>query len=154
MFVHRNVANIVVHTDLNCLSALQYAVQVLRVQHVIVCGHYGCGGVRAALGRESHGLVDNWIAHVSDVAHTHRDRLAACSDDVARADLLCELNVAEQVENVSRTTILRHAWDTAQPVAVHGWIYHVGDGLLHDLGVTMRGPRDSGAVGRMARRAS
>lgn len=154
MFVHRNVANVVLHTDLNCLSALQYAVQVLRVQHVIVCGHYGCGGVRAALADEPLGLIDNWIAHVKDVARVHRDRLAACVDDAACADVLCELNVAEQVENVCRTTILRHAWDAGQPVAVHGWIYHVKDGLLHDLDVTSRGPRDAGAVARILRRSA
>ncbi|HZP39880.1 MAG TPA: carbonate dehydratase [Candidatus Binatia bacterium] len=152
MFVHRNVANVVVHTDLNCLAALQYAVQVLRVRHVIVCGHYGCGGVRAALADEPLGLVDDWIAHVKDVARAHRARLAACRDDGARADLLGELNVAQQVENVARTTILRDAWDAGQPVAVHGWIYRVSDGILRDLEVTTRGPRDPSAVERVLAR--
>jgi carbonic anhydrase len=135
LFVHRNVANVVVHTDLNCLSVLQYAVDVLHVTHVIVCGHYGCGGVRAALENQRHGLVDNWLQHVRDVAHVHRDRLAGCPDPAARNDVLCELNVAEQVRNVCETTIVRDAWHRGQSLTIHGWIYGLGDGLLRDLGL-------------------
>jgi len=136
VFVHRNVANLVVHTDLNCLSVMQFAVDVLRVRHVIVCGHYGCGGVKAALAGERHGLVDNWLRHVTDVRDKHAAALAALPDDGARWDRLCELNVVEQVLNVSQTTVLRDAWARGQAVSVHGWIYALKDGRLRDLGVT------------------
>jgi carbonic anhydrase len=149
IFVHRNVANVVVHTDLNCLSALQYAVQVLQVSHVIVCGHLGCGGVRAALRGERLGLIDNWLQHVRDVALVHHDRLAALPDELARWNLLCKLNVAEQVRNVSRTTVLQHAWRSGQTVSVHGVVYRIEDGLLHDLGLELTGPADADAVGRL-----
>jgi carbonic anhydrase len=145
IFVHRNVANVVVHTDLNCLSALQYAVQVLRVEHVIVCGHFGCGGVRAALDGDRLGLIDNWLQHVRDVALAHRERLAALPDERARWDALCELNVAEQVRNVSRTTVVQHAWRSGQRVAVHGLVYRIEDGLLHDLGLCLTAADDGGA---------
>ena len=137
MFVHRNVANVVVHADLNCLSALQFAVDVLKVEDVIVCGHYGCGGVLAALRGERHGLVDNWLRHVEDVATKHREELDALATESARHDRLCELNVIEQAVNVSRTTIVRDAWARGQVLAVHGWIYSVADGLLRDLGMCM-----------------
>jgi carbonic anhydrase len=137
MFVHRNVANVVVHADLNCLSALQFAVDVLKVEDVIVCGHYGCGGVLAALRGERHGLVDNWLRHVEDVATKHRGELDALATESARHDRLCELNVIEQAVNVSRTTIVRDAWARGQVLAVHGWIYSVADGLLRDLGMCM-----------------
>lgn len=139
LFVHRNVANLVVHTDLNCLSVLQYAVEVLRVHDVIVCGHYGCGGVKAALEDVSHGLIDNWVRHIEDVSQKHAGELGAISDPVARHDRLCELNVLEQVRNIARTTIVEDAWRRGQPLKVHGWIYAVQDGLLRDLGVTLTG---------------
>jgi carbonic anhydrase len=135
MFVHRNVANIVVHTDLNALAAIQFAIDVLRVDHIIVCGHYGCGGVRAALRDEKLGLIDNWLRHVQDVRSKHRAALESLPTETARHRRLCELNVMEQVVNVSRTTVVRDAWARGQKLAVHGWIYGVEDGLMRDLGV-------------------
>ena len=141
IFVHRNVANIVVHTDLNCLSVMQFAIDVLKVRHVIVCGHYGCGGVNAALMKERHGLVDNWLRHVQDVHQQHAQLLEHLSDAKAKADRLCELNVVEQVSNVCRTSIVQDAWARGQKLAVHGWIYGLHDGLLRDLEVTASGPR-------------
>jgi len=135
MFVHRNVGNVVVHTDLNCLSALQFAVDVLKVRHVIVCGHYGCGGVLAALRDDKLGLVDNWLRHVQDVRGKHRAQLDALKTEAQRHAALAELNVIEQVINVSRTSIVRDAWLRGQEIAVHGWIYDIRDGLLWDLGV-------------------
>ncbi len=140
LFVHRNVANVVVHTDLNCLSVMQFAVDVLKVQHVIVCGHYGCGGVKAALCQESLGLVDNWLRHVQDVREKHEAELAKLPDVQQRHNRLCELNVMEQVVNVCETSILRDAWKRGQSVAVHGWIYGLHDGLLRDLNMTITGP--------------
>ena len=136
LFVHRNVANVVVHTDLNCLSVLQYAIEVLNVEHVIVCGHYGCGGVRAAYFRSSLGLIDNWLRHVQDVRDRHEPLVPGAPDDEARIDRLCELNVIEQVRHVWQTTIVQDAWRRGQRLAVHGWIYDVRDGLLRDLGCT------------------
>jgi carbonic anhydrase len=136
LFVHRNVANVVVHTDLNCLSVLQYAVDVLAVHHVIVCGHYGCGGVRAAYLRSSLGLIDNWLRHVQDVRDRHETRLDAAASDEARIDRLCELNVVDQVRNVCQTTVVQDAWARQQDLTVHGWIYDVHDGLLRDLRCT------------------
>src|SRR4051794_5225603 len=133
MFVHRNVANVVVHADLNCLSTVQFAVEVLRVGHVIVCGHYGCGGVLAALRDDRLGLVDNWLRHVQDVHIKHRAQLDALATEAARHARLCELNVMEQVVNVSQTTVVRDAWARGQAVAVHGWIYDLRDGLLREL---------------------
>ncbi|MDQ8153662.1 MAG: carbonate dehydratase [Gemmatimonadota bacterium] len=134
LFVHRNVANVVVHTDLNCLSVLQYAVDALQVRHVIVCGHYGCGGVRAALEDVRMGLIDNWLRHVQDVQQKHHARLAT-NDDETRLRRLCELNVVEQVRNVCETTIVRDAWARGQALTVHGWIYSLNDGRLKDLGL-------------------
>ena len=139
VFVHRNIANLVVHTDLNCLSVIQYAVEVLQVKHIIVCGHYGCGGVRATLDETNHGLIDNWLRHIRDVYRYHRESLETIEDPDALRDRLCELNVIEQVSNVSNTTMLRDAWAKGQEIAVHGWIYRLEDGLLHDLGVTTTG---------------
>lgn len=134
LFVHRNVANVVVHTDFNCLSVIQYAVEVLKVEHIIVCGHYGCGGVRAALQPSSNlGLVDNWLRHVRDIYHRNRDELEAIENEAARVDRLCELNVLEQVANVSNTTILHSAWSAGQKITVHGWIYSLQNGLLRNL---------------------
>jgi carbonic anhydrase len=138
MFVHRNVANIVVHTDLNFLSVLQYAVDVLRVKHVIVTGHYGCGGVRAALGTDKLGLIDNWLRHVRDVSATHRDIIDAAGP--AAADRLCELNVIEQAAHVCETTVVDDAWARGQSVVVHGWIYSLNDGLLRDTGFLAGAP--------------
>jgi len=136
LFVHRNVANVVVHTDLNCLSVLQYAVDVLRVEHVIVCGHYGCGGIQAAYRRDSLGLIDNWLRHVQDVQDRYAATIDAEADPSARLDRLCELNVIEQGRNVCQTTIVRDAWSRGQPLAVHSWIYSLDDGLIRDLGFT------------------
>jgi len=139
LFVHRNVANVVVHTDLNCLSVLQYAIDVLKVEHVIVCGHYGCGGVRAAYFRSILGLCDNWLRHVQDVRDSHAQTIDRARGDEARIDRLCELNVVDQVEHVCQTTIVNDAWRRKQPLAVHGWIYDVRDGLLRDLRCTATG---------------
>ena len=135
MFVHRNVANVVVHADLNCLSTIQFAVDVLRVRHIIVCGHYGCAGVLAALGDQKLGLVDNWLRHVQDVRWKHKAQLDALTA-AERQRRLCELNVIEQVLNVSQTTVARDAWARGQALAVHGVVYDIQDGLLHDLGVS------------------
>jgi carbonic anhydrase len=136
VFVHRNVANVVVHTDLNFLSVLQYAVDILRVRHVIVCGHYGCGGVTAALTGARHGLIDNWLRHVADVAERYADELAALPEP-ERVDRLCELNVVDQVENICETTIVGDAWARGADVTVHGVVYSLRDGLLRDLGVSV-----------------
>ncbi len=136
VFVHRNVANVVVHTDLNFLSVLQYAVDILRVRHVIVCGHYGCGGVTAALTGARHGLIDNWLRHVADVAERYEDELAALPEP-ERVDRLCELNVVDQVENICETTIVGDAWARGADVTVHGVVYSLRDGLLRDLGVSI-----------------
>lgn len=135
LFVHRNVANVVVHTDFNCLSVLQFAVDLLGVSHVIVCGHYGCGGVQAAMQNRKLGLADNWLRHVQDVMQGHNALLSEISDETQRLNKLCELNVIEQVLNVSRTTIVQNAWERGQELAVHGWIYGISDGLLRDLGI-------------------
>jgi carbonic anhydrase len=140
LFVHRNVANVVVHTDLNCLSVLQFAVDVLRVRHVMVVGHYGCGGVAAALRNAKLGLIDNWLRHVQDVAGRHRDDLARLDDEDARADRLCELNVIEQALNVCQTTIVQDAWARGQELTVHGLIYRLQDGLLRDLRMSASDP--------------
>ena len=146
LFVHRNVANLVIHTDMNCLSVLQYAVDVLGVRHVIVCGHYGCGGVRAAVEECPHGLIDNWLGHIRDIAQANAAQLAALPDARARVARLCELNVAEQVRNVANTTVVRDAWGRGQRLAVHGWIYDVADGLLKDLGLCLEAPGGAGAT--------
>ena len=135
VFVHRNIANVVVHTDLNCLSVIQFAVDVLRVRHILVVGHYGCGGVHAALTHRRLGLADNWIRHVADVAEKHSACLDSAGDAQARHDRLCELNVLQQVVNVCQTTILRDAWSRGQEVTVHGWVYRLEDGLVRDLGL-------------------
>jgi carbonic anhydrase len=140
MFVHRNVANVVVHADLNCLTAIQFAVDVLKVRHVIVCGHYGCSGVLAALRDDKLGLSDNWLRHVQDVRWKHRGQIDAIAAEVERHRRLCELNVVEQVLNVSQTTVLREAWARGQDLAVHGWIYDIRDGLLHELQAARTGP--------------
>src|SRR5947207_4852950 len=142
MFVHRNVANVVVHTDLNCLSAIQFAVDVLRVEHIIVCGHYGCGGVLAALQNSQLGLIDNWLRHVQEVRAKHHSQIDSLATEQEQHARLCELNVIEQVANVRQTTIVRDAWSRDQTLVVHGWIYDLSDGLLRDLEVTVdsKGP--------------
>ncbi len=136
VFVHRNLANVVAHTDLNCLSVIQFAVDVLKIKHIMVVGHYGCGGVRAALRCERVGLADNWLRHVQDVREKHDGCLCRLQDETARSSRLCELNVVEQVANVCATTMVRDAWDRGQNLTVHGWIYGLRDGLLRDLNVT------------------
>jgi carbonic anhydrase len=150
LFVHRNIANIVVHTDLNCLSVMQFAVDVLKVKHIIVCGHYGCSGVRAVIQRDRIGLSDNWLRHVRDVHEKHRACLEAIPTGVPATNRLCELNVIEQVRNVAQTTIVRDAWDRGQPLSVHGWIYGIEDGLLRDMNTTVHGTKDVAAVYRTA----
>jgi len=137
LFVHRNVANVVVHSDLNCLAVLQYAIDALKVEHVIVCGHYGCGGVEAAWKGTAFGLIDNWLRHVQDIAERHAALFPRRLSDAQAAERLAELNVIEQVANVSRTTVLIDAWRRGQQVAVHGVIYSLRDGLLRDLGLTV-----------------
>ena len=138
MFVHRNVANLVNHTDMNCLSVMQYAVEALKVKHIIVCGHYGCGGVKAALDDTRLGLIDNWLRHIQDIMHKYRGDLESLPDYNARLDRLCEANVIEQVVSVGETTIVQDAWDRGQNVEVHGWIYTIADGIYRDLGVSVR----------------
>lgn len=149
VFVHRNIANAVIHTDLNCLSVIQYAVEVLRVQHIIVCGHYGCGGVRAAMQNQEFGLIDNWLRHLKDVYSKHDHSLAPL-EDAQRFRRFCELNVIEQVYNVCHTTIVQGAWRRGQALSVHGWIYDVADGLLNDLGLCVTSPDEIGTLYRMA----
>ncbi len=141
LFVHRNVANMVVHTDLNCLSVMQFAVDVLKVRHIIVCGHYGCSGVHAALRQDRLGLVDNWLRHLQDVRQKYHHRLPAAGLE-AQCDRLCELNVIDQVVNVCYTSIAREAWERGQELAVHGWVYGLQDGLLRDLNATVTGLGD------------
>ncbi len=136
VFVHRNIANLVVHTDLNCLSVMQFAVDLLKVPHIIVCGHYGCSGVQAALRGERLGLSDNWLRHVQDIRQKHPAILARAGNELEASNLLCELNVIEQVANVCQTTIAQDAWERGQELAVHGWIYGLKDGLLRDLHIT------------------
>ena len=147
LFVHRNVANVVVHTDLNCLSVMQFAVDLLKVRHVIVCGHYGCSGVGAALRNDRLGLSDNWLRNVQDVRDKHRRHLSQLDADPAHAaDRLCELNVIEQVRHVCETTIVRDAWDRGQELSIHGWVYGLHDGLLRDLGFTVTAFEETDAL--------
>jgi carbonic anhydrase len=146
LFVHRNIANLIVHTDLNCLAVMQFAVDVLHVRHIIVCGHYGCSGVRAALRGDRIGLSDNWLRHLQDVREKHQGRLAGAPDEAAACDRLSELNVIEQVANVCQTTIARDAWERGQELAVHGWIYALQDGLLRDLKTTVLRPDEARAT--------
>ena len=150
MFVHRNVANVVVHTDLNCLSTIQFAVEVLRVGHIIVCGHYGCGGVLAALRDDKLGLIDNWLRHVQDVREKHQAQLDALETEALRHNRLCELNVIEQVVNVAQSTVVREAWGRGQPLAVHGWVYGLQDGLLRDLGICVTAASELAACSQAA----
>jgi len=153
LFVHRNVANVLVHTDLNCLSVIQFAVEVLKVKHIIVCGHYGCGGVKAAFLPGELGLIDNWLRHIQDVAAKHGALLSSIPDEQQQLDKLCELNVIEQVSNVCRTTIVQDAWRRGADLAVHGWIYRISDGLLHDLSLGVKSPDELAHRYRAAIRA-
>ncbi len=138
IFVHRNVANLVNHTDMNCLSVIQFAVEVLQVEHIIVCGHYGCGGVQAALEDQRHGLIDNWLRHIQDTANLYSHLLDGITDPNAKLDMLCQLNVAEQVLNVGETTIVQDAWNRDQQLEIHGWIYGLKDGLIRDLDISIK----------------
>ena len=150
LFVHRNVANMVVHTDLNCLSVMQFAVDVLKVSHIIVVGHYGCGGVAAALRRQRFGLIDNWLRHIQDVHAKHHDLVNAAGTEARQVDRLCELNVIEQVANVCQTSIALDAWERGQELAVHGWVYGLKDGRLRDLRTTAAGPDEVAGAYRTA----
>lgn len=150
LFVHRNIANIVVHTDLNCLSVLQFAVDILKVRHVIVCGHYGCSGVQAAMRGTRIGLSDNWLRHVRDVADKHHERLARFTNEAEAADRMCELNVIDQVANVCQTTIVMDAWERQQDLTIHGWVYGLKDGHAHDLGVSVSNAQDISEAYRSA----
>jgi carbonic anhydrase len=147
LFVHRNIANLVVHTDMNCLSVMQFAVEVLQVEHIIVCGHYGCGGVQAALENTRLGLIDNWLRHIQDVGRDYRQELEAAESWEARLDKLCEINVIEQVLNAGQTTIMQDAWLRGQIISIHGWIYHTTDGIFQDLQVTLDNLEDLNRLG-------
>jgi carbonic anhydrase len=142
MFVHRNVANLVIHTDMNCLSVVQFAVEILKVKHIIVCGHYGCGGIRAAMENRPHGLIDNWLRHIRDIYRRRIEELTRIDDEERRIDRLCELNVLEQVANVGNMTVVQEAWNKEQSLSIHGWIYGISNGLLKDLGVCISSPNE------------
>jgi carbonic anhydrase len=146
IFVHRNIANLVVHTDFNCLSVIQFAIEILSVRDIIVCGHYGCGGVKAALADTGHGLMDNWLRHIRDIYIHHKIELDAQFDDKLRYNLLCELNIMEQVWNVSQTTFVQNAWKDKQELNVHGWIYDISDGILKDLDITLTNREEALAI--------
>jgi len=146
IFVHRNIANMVIHSDMNMLSVLSYAVEVLKVKHIIVCGHYGCGGVLAAMENKQFGLIDNWLRHIKDVYRLHFKELDALKDTKLRADRLVELNVIEQVQDLGKTSIVQNAWKREQPLHLHGWVYDVKDGLIKDLGVNFKGTNDLHSV--------
>lgn len=143
VFVHRNVANQVIHTDLNCLSVIQFAVEVLKIEHIIVCGHYGCGGVKAALQKTELGLIDNWLRHIQDIAETHHAKIDSLKEENTQWNALAELNVMEQVYNVGQTTVVQNAWKQNQKITVHGWIYGINDGLIRDLGISISTPEDA-----------
>jgi carbonic anhydrase len=149
LFVHRNIANMVVHTDMNLLSVLSYAVDVLKVKHVIVCGHYSCGGVQAAMSNKQFGLIDNWLRHLKDVYRLHHEELDAIEEDEARCRRFVELNVIEQVHDLGKTSIVQNAWQKKQPLHIHGWVYDIKDGLIIDLDVTFRSADDLHAVYRL-----
>ncbi|HQW82850.1 MAG TPA: carbonate dehydratase [Ferruginibacter sp.] len=150
MFVHRNIANMVVHSDMNLLSVLSYAVEVLKVKHVIVCGHYGCGGVLAAMGNKQFGLIDNWLRHIKDVYRIHHSELDAIEDKKEKANKFVELNVMEQVLDLGKTSIVQNAWKHKQPLHLHGWVYDIHDGIINDLEVTIRGIKDLHSIYRFA----
>lgn len=149
VFVHRNIANLVIHTDLNCLSVIQYAVEVLKVKYIIVCGHYGCSGINAAMENKEHGLIDNWLRNIKDVYRNQQNKIDALQNESAKIDLLCELNVIEQVKNVCHTTIVQSAWKSGQELSVHGWIYSIEDGILKDLNVCITNPDEISQIHSM-----
>ncbi|MDM8564632.1 carbonate dehydratase [Candidatus Halobeggiatoa sp. HSG11] len=149
IFVHRNIANLVVHTDLNFLSVMQYAVDVLKVKHIVVCGHYGCGGVKAALGDHQYGLIDNWLRHIKDVYNRYVEEINSLQDEEAKFRLLCEKNVIEQVTNVCNTTIVQNTWKSGRELSVHGLIYDIADGMLKDLEVCTTGQEQIGSAYKM-----
>lgn len=142
LFVHRNIANLVVPTDMNCLSVIQYAVEVIGVKHIIVCGHYGCGGIKSAMENRNLGLIDNWLNHIKGIYRHHKDEIDSLKEEQKRSDLLCELNVLEQVRNVSNTSVVKSAWEAGRELTIHGWIYNIRDGLLKDLNVRTSGARN------------
>lgn len=146
VFVHRNIANVVVHTDMNCLSVLEYAVNVLKVEHVIVCGHYGCGGVAAAISGNRHGMIDNWLCHIKDVHRLHSDELSKIKDDEQRLRRMVELNVIEQVNNVCKTSIIQESWHARKLPQIHGWVYDLSNGFVKDLNVNIKGVEDLASV--------
>jgi carbonic anhydrase len=151
VFVHRNIANVVVHSDFNCLSVIEYAVEVLKVKHIIVCGHYGCGGVQAAMEDHKLGLIDNWLRHIRDVRQKHETVLNAIPNEAQRLEKLCELNVVEQVYNVCHTTIVQSAWEkSGRELSIHGWIYSLKDGLLTDTSTCVSGPDELSSIYRLA----
>lgn len=149
LFVHRNIANMVIHTDLNCLSVIQYAVDVLKIDHIIITGHYGCGGIKAAMESKEHGLIDNWLSHIRDVYRYHAKDIDLIEDEEKRIDKMCELNVIEQVANVCHTTIVQKAWAAGRKLFVHGWIYDIKDGILRDLDVCIGSPSEISEIHRM-----
>ncbi|MHC4322217.1 MAG: carbonate dehydratase [Planctomycetota bacterium] len=149
MFIHRNIANLVINTDLNCLSVIQYSVEVLKVKHIIVCGHYGCGGIKAAMGNQEYGLIDNWLRNIKDVYRNYQKQIGSIQSEEAKFNQLCELNVVEQVSNVCHTTIVQNAWRSGQDLAVHGYIYSLETGLLKDLNVCITGKDEISRVHRM-----
>lgn len=151
LFVHRNVANMVVHTDMNLLSVLQYSVEYLKVRHVIVCGHYGCGGVKAAMGNDRLGLIDSWLLEIKDLYHAKQEKFQSLEDEEAKLDLLCELNVARQVHNLCHTNIVQDAWARGQELSVHGWIYGLKDGKVNNLNVTVNNPDQISSVYRLGK---
>lgn len=140
LFVHRNIANVVPHSDLNCLAVIQYAVELLEIKHIMVTGHYGCGGIKAAMEKKDHGQIDNWLAHIKDIYRQHFDEISSIDGEESQCDRLCELNVAAQVRNVAKTSIVQNAWRQGKELTVHGWIYSLKDGVLHDLEVEINGP--------------
>ncbi|MBU2508388.1 MAG: carbonate dehydratase [Bacteroidetes bacterium] len=146
VFVHRNIANLVIHTDLNCLSVIQFAVEILKIKHIIVCGHYGCGGVRAALDNNNHGLIDNWLQHIKDIYRYYKNDFDGNLPSTEKYNLLCELNVIEQVTNVCHTTIVQNAWKEGHELTVHGWIYDIGDGILNDLEISISGLEETDQI--------
>ncbi|MFH1458998.1 MAG: carbonate dehydratase [Candidatus Omnitrophota bacterium] len=149
IFVHRNIANLVIHTDLNCLSVIQYAVDVLKIKHIIVCGHYGCNGIKAAMDNQEHGLIDNWLRNIKDVYRFYQDKIEAIKNTDGKINLLCELNVIEQVYNICHTTIIQNAWKSGQDLSIHGWIYSINNGILKDLNVCITNTDEISQIHRM-----
>lgn len=154
LFVHRNIANMIIHTDMNLLSVLSYAVEVLKVKHIIVCGHYGCGGVIAAMGTKQYGLIDNWLRHIKDVYRYHHKELDAIADEELRARRFIELNVIEQVNDLGKNSIVQNAWENDQPLHIHGWVYDIHDGIIKDLNVTFTCPKDLHSVYHLKTKAN